>query len=80
MNAAQLSSASPVVQRLAGSMQSREQAIEQLYLAALARRPSIGESKLVSDFLDRRKYTTPAQAYSAVLWTLINTAEFVSNH
>jgi hypothetical protein len=80
MNAAQLSSASPVVQRLAGSGQSREQVIEQLYLTAFARRPSPAETKRIADFLDRRKYATPAQGYSAVLWTLINSAEFVSNH
>ncbi len=80
MNAAQLSAASPVVQRLASSSLSREQAIEQLYLTAMARRPSSSEAKLIGDFLDRRKYATPSQAYSAVLWTLINSAEFVSNH
>ena len=80
MNAAQLNSVAPVVQRLAGSGLSREQAIEQLYLTALARRPTAAEAKLMADFLDRRKDAKPEQGYSAVLWTLINSAEFVSNH
>lgn len=78
MNAAQLNSVAPVVQRLAGL--DRAQAIEQLYLTALARRPSQAEAKLVEDFLEKRKDATSAQGYSAVLWALINSAEFVSNH
>jgi hypothetical protein len=80
MNAVQLNSVAPVVQRLAGSGQGRERVIEQLYLAALARRPSPAEIKLMMDFLDRRKDASPEQGYSAVLWTLLNSAEFVSNH
>jgi hypothetical protein len=80
MNAAQLSSVAPVVQRLAGSGQGREQVIEQLYLTALARRPSPVEAKLMADFLARRKDAKPEQGYSAVLWALINSAEFASNH
>jgi hypothetical protein len=80
MNAAQLNGVAPVVQRLAGSGQRREQVIEQLYLTALARRPSLAEAQLVAGFLDKRKDATPEQGYSAVLWTLINSAEFISNH
>jgi hypothetical protein len=78
MNAAQLNGILPVAQRLAG--QNRAQAIEQLYLTAFSRRPSAVETRLIGDFLARRKDSTPAQGYSAVLWTLINSAEFVSNH
>ena len=44
MNAAQLSSESPVVQRVASAAKSRAEAIEQLYLTALSRRPSASES------------------------------------
>ena len=35
---------------------------------------------LIAGFLDRRKDASPEQGYSAVLWALINSAEFVSNH
>jgi hypothetical protein len=80
MNAAQLSSAGPVVQSLAGSSLGRQQAIEQLYLTALARRPSLEEHQLMADFLDRRKNAPAAEGYSGLLWVLINSAEFVSNH
>jgi hypothetical protein len=80
MNAAQLGSVAPVVTRLAGAGLNRDQVIEQLYLAALARRPSPAEARRIADFLDRRKDASPEQGYSAVLWTLLNSAEFVSNH
>jgi hypothetical protein len=78
MNAAQLNSAAPVVQRLASL--DRVQAIEQLYWTALTRRPSPAEARLLADFLARRKDARPEQGYSAVLWVLLNSAEFVSNH
>jgi hypothetical protein len=80
MNAAQLSSPSPVVQRVAAAGHGREQAIEQLYLSALARPPTATEAALMNDFLAQRGDATPERAYSAVLWILINSAEFVSNH
>ena len=68
------------VQRLVGSARSTEDAVERLYLTALTRRPTTTERELIGDFLKRRQYATPAQAYAAVLWTLINTAEFNSIH
>jgi len=80
MNAAQLSGPGPVVQRLAAAGVNREQAVEQLYLTALARPPSSAESALVAEFLAQRNDASPEQGYAAVLWTLINCAEFVSNH
>jgi hypothetical protein len=80
MNAVQLNGVLPNAQRLAGAGLSREQVIEQLYLTAYARRPSAQESRLIADFLARRNDAPPAHGYSAVLWTLMNSAEFVSNH
>jgi hypothetical protein len=80
MNAAQLSRPSPVVQRVAAAGHSREQAIQQLYLAALGRRPTTAEAALMSEFLAQRSHASAEQGYSAVLWVLINSAEFVSNH
>jgi hypothetical protein len=77
MNAAQLNSNLPATQHLVGL--DRTQAIEQLYLTTLARKPTLAETKLMTDFLARRKNATPVQGYSDVLWTLINSAEFVSN-
>ena len=80
MNAAQLSSPSPVVQRITAAGLSREQAIEQLYIAALARRPTTAEAALMAEFLFRRGDVSADQGYSAVLWVLMNSAEFMSNH
>ncbi|MBI1902160.1 MAG: DUF1553 domain-containing protein, partial [Planctomycetia bacterium] len=80
MNASQLNAVPPVVERLAGSGHGEEQAIEQLYLSALARRPTPTEARLMADFLARRKDVGAEQGYSAVMWALINSAEFVSNH
>ncbi len=78
MNAAQLNRVAPVVERLAGSDQGRQPIIEQLYLAALARRPSAEETRLMAEFLDQRQDASASEGYSAVLWALINSAEFVS--
>jgi hypothetical protein len=80
MNAAQLNSVAPVVDRLTSAGLDRNQAIERLYMTALARRASAAEVRLMADFLARRNDLKPEQGYSAVLWTLINSAEFVSNH
>jgi hypothetical protein len=78
INAAQLNSVAPVVQRLASSGQGREQVVERR-LTALARLPSPAEAKLMADFLERAGREAGA-GIRAVLWTLINSAEFVSSH
>jgi hypothetical protein len=80
MNAPLLNSIAPTVERLAATTPSRDEAIEQLYLTALARRPSAEETKLMAEFLDQRADATATDGYGAVLWVLINSAEFVSNH
>lgn len=78
LNAAPLSGVAPVVQRLAQTGLSRDRAIEQLYLTALARRPSAEETRILHEYLDR-KDASLEQGYSTVLWTLINSSEFVLN-
>jgi hypothetical protein len=80
LNAAQLNQSAPVAVRLAQSGQDREAVIEQLYLAALARRPTAEEVTLMADFLGRRQEASPQQGYSAILWVLVNSSEFVLNH
>jgi hypothetical protein len=80
MNAVQLNRVAPSAGRLAASNPSRDETIEQLYLAALARRPTADETKLMSEFFDRQGDRDPEQESSAILWVLINSAEFVSNH
>jgi hypothetical protein len=80
MNAVQLNGSSPTIERLAGSGKGRGEVIEQLYLTTLSRRPSEAERQLMADFLDQRGDANPSQGYGAILWILINSAEFVSNH
>ena len=65
------------VAKLAATKQSPAKIIEELYLAALARFPSAAESKLMLSAFDG---ATRRQAAEDVLWTLINTKEFIYNH
>jgi hypothetical protein len=80
LNAEQLNRVAPAVERLVRSGLSRDQLIEQLYLSAFSRRATAQEARLITDFLDRRPNAAPAESFSAVLWTLINSSEFVLNH
>jgi hypothetical protein len=80
MNAAQLNRLAPVAAQLAEAGRSRQEAIEQLFLSALSRRPTKDEETLIEKFLAERNDQWPEEGYSAVLWTLVNSAEFVSVH
>ncbi|MCI0359073.1 MAG: DUF1549 and DUF1553 domain-containing protein [Planctomycetaceae bacterium] len=80
MNAAQLNRVAPVAQRLAESGAGRDQIVEQLFVTTLARRSSPAEAQTMAAFLDRRAGESAQQQASAVLWILINSAEFGSNH
>jgi hypothetical protein len=80
MNAAQMSRVAPATEQLAQSAADEAGGVEQLYLAALARRPTTDEVRLMAAFLARHDGHSAAERYSAVLWVLMNSAEFVSNH
>jgi hypothetical protein len=80
LNAMQLNQGLPTATDLTARGLSREQTIEQLYLTAFARHPTSEESRRLNEFLDKRKGTNLEEAYSAVLWTLLNSSEFVLNH
>jgi Protein of unknown function (DUF1549)/Protein of unknown function (DUF1553) len=56
----------------------RNRVIEDLYLAALTRRPRPEELERMKAFV--AKQSSPQQGYSGVMWALLNSAEFVSNH
>jgi hypothetical protein len=60
----------------AGGDKSR--VIEDLYLAALTRRPKPVELERMLTFVS--KQDNPQRGYSGVMWALLNSAEFVSNH
>ena len=56
----------------------RERAVEHLYLLALSRPPTAAERSRVAAFVAR--HPDPAKGYSAALWALLQTAEFMNNH
>lgn len=69
----------PVLARLvkeAGN--SREKVIENLYLAALTRRPTPVEMATMLDYV--RQAPNAATAYNEIYWALLNSAEFLLNH
>jgi hypothetical protein len=65
----------PVVEQLVKDKATPERAIEQLYLSALARRPTPDETKQMTVYLLKR--TDPAAGYAGVLWILLNSPEFI---
>ena len=55
-----------------------ERVVETLFLATLSRRPTDKEAKTMLAHL--AKATDKRTAYHDILWALINSSEFVSNH
>jgi hypothetical protein len=67
-----------VVARFAPPDDDPAKAVEALYLAALARRPTAAERALMTDYVklqDNRQI-----AYADILWALLKSSEFVMNH
>ena len=64
--------------QLAESQLSDQQVIETLYLATVSRRPSEREQALMLQAFAESE--TRTAAVEDVLWTLLNTKEFVYNH
>jgi hypothetical protein len=75
MNGEEFNSGAAIIDQLRSA--SRDQAIESLYLATLARRPTADEVRLMSAYLAKRNNS---QGYQGVLWILLNSGEFVLNH
>ncbi len=76
--------------QLAAHPKGDEQALEELYLSALARQPTADETQLALKHITKPRPsedgqppsipTVKRQAYEDLLWTLINTKEFLFNH
>ena len=56
----------------------RDKVIEHLYLLALSRLPTTAEASRMAAFAARQ--ADPVKGYSAVLWVLLTSAEFINNH
>jgi hypothetical protein len=73
---------SPQMNRPAGALGQADrpaQVVEHLYLAALSRRPTPAEERLVLDYVGKHG-PRPRDAYGDVLWALLNSSEFTLNH
>lgn len=65
--------------RLAASESSSAQIIEEIYLATLCRQPTSAEQALMQQAF-QEPGVTRREASEDILWTLLNTREFVYNH
>ena len=79
MNSAFTSKAEPIATSITSGSRTPAEAIERLYLTALARRPTESELHRLTTYVNRPG-TTPRVAYGDILWTLLNSSEFVLNH
>jgi ferric-dicitrate binding protein FerR (iron transport regulator) len=77
LNGPLLNRGAPVIDKLCASEHRPEEAVLELYLTALSRKPKPGEVKLFLDYLSRRK--DAREGYAGVLWILLNSSEFAIN-
>lgn len=79
MNTNLTASSASVAQRLANQHKGNpEKVLEEIYLLTLSRKPTTREVERMNDYVSRQK--DAAQGYAGVMWALLNSAEFVSNH
>jgi len=78
MNEANFNTGGNLVTRVMKSTKAPEEAIDELFLAVLARRPSSVERERFLAFASRQK--SAEEAYRRIVWVLINSSEFVLNN
>lgn len=76
---AKLSDDSGLAAGLAASSDATENKIQQLYLAAFSRYPTVDELQAAQAYLGN-KATEPRQAYEDLVWAIVNSKEFIFNH
>lgn len=76
----QLTAACEDIGQREAAANNRERTIERMYLAAYSRRPTPEEFDRIRKFLAGQRSSPPAKSYSAVMWALLNSAEFFANH
>ncbi len=67
-----------VIPNVARDNKSPQETITRLYLIALARRPHTDELNRMMQFIE--KYGKETSVYGDILWSLINSTEFITNH
>jgi hypothetical protein len=77
MNSPQLNNTAALLNRVARS--GPAQAVEQLYLATLARRPTAAEAQRLTAYVGQHG-SDARKAYGDILWALLNSSEFTLNH
>lgn len=78
LNGDLLNRETPGLARLLRGDPAPAEAIESIYLTALSRRPSSEETRWMLEFVESSG--NRGEAYQGVLWTLLNSGEFVLNH
>jgi hypothetical protein len=74
------SNGNPLLNRvLSAPAQTSAQVIERLFLATLSRRPTTAESTRLTTYV-QKEGGRPRQAYSDILWALLNSSEYTFNH
>ncbi|MGF1582936.1 MAG: DUF1549 domain-containing protein [Gemmataceae bacterium] len=66
-------------QKISRDRRSHEEKLRELYLVALSRKPSQAELGVLTSYIEQRQRNTKA-AYEDVIWSLINSPEFLFNH
>jgi len=78
MNEGYFNTGGKVVERVLASAKGPTDAVEQLFLAVLSRKPTADERTKFVAFVEKQK--TPHGAYCRVVWVLLNSSEFMLNH
>ncbi len=78
MNEATFNTGGKVVDRVLESAKSPADALEELFLAVLCRKPTADERDTFAAFVAKQK--APREAYRRVVWVLLNSSEFMLNN
>lgn len=77
MNAPRMNLPGPAIKLVSGQSEP-SQVVETLYLATLSRKPTPAEVAMAREHA--KKSDTPRQAPADLLWALVNSSEFATNH
>lgn len=72
------STSGSLLQKLLATQTNDKELIEMLYLRTLARKPTSAETATCQSYV--RKIGDRAEAYEDILWSLLNSTEFLHNH